>query len=131
MSQENVEIVRRWLDAYNSRDIDRLIELTDRDIEIHSRFVGLESVQRGYDGVRAYFRGLEDAYAHFVLIPAEFIDAGAAVLVVACAEWRGKQSGAEGQTPVVPAVWLRAGKIFRAETFTDRGQALEAVGLAA
>jgi ketosteroid isomerase-like protein len=129
MSQQNVEIVRRWVDAYNRRDIDGLIEISDPDIELQSRFVALESAFRGYDRIRAYFKGLEDAYAHFAVIPTEFIDAGAAVLAVACAEWRGKQSGAEGQTPIVPAFWLRASKVFRTETFTDRGQALEAVGL--
>jgi hypothetical protein len=43
--------------------------------------------------------------------------------------WRGKGSGAHGQTPIVAAFWLRAGKVFREETFTDRADALEAVGL--
>ena len=33
MSQENVEIVRRWLDPYNQRDTDGLIQLTTTDCE--------------------------------------------------------------------------------------------------
>jgi hypothetical protein len=59
----------------------------------------------------------------------EFIDAGAAVLTAGHAEWRGNASGVQGETPVFPAFWLRARKIFRAETFTNRPEALEAVGL--
>jgi hypothetical protein len=76
-----------------------------------------------------YFRTLDDAYEHFVVVPREFIDAGAAVLMLATAEWRGKASGAEGQTEISVASWIRAGKVFRAETFTSREEALEAVGL--
>ena len=38
-------------------------------------------------------------------------------------------SGAYGQTPLLAAFWLRDGKVYREETFTDRAEALEAVGL--
>lgn len=53
----------------------------------------------------------------------------AAVLMVANVDWCGKESGARAETPIVSAFWLRAGKVFREETFTDRAEALEAVGL--
>ena len=49
--------------------------------------------------------------------------------MVANAKWRGKGSAAEGETPVQIAFWLRAGKVFRIKTFSDRRDALEAVGL--
>jgi ketosteroid isomerase-like protein len=129
MSRTNVEVVQHWLDAYNRRDIDGLIALADRDIEFRSMFVAVEPIFRGYEGIRTYFDGLEDAYDHFQVVPIEFIDAGAAVLWMGHFEWRGKESGAGGTTQIVPAQWLRAGKVFRIETFTDRTEALEAVGL--
>jgi hypothetical protein len=72
---------------------------------------------------------IDEAYERFQSLPDDFIDAGAAVLVVTQIEWRGKRSGAYGQTPVVAAFWLRAGKVYREETFTDRAEAIEAVGL--
>lgn len=130
MSQENVAAVQGWVDAYNRRDFEGLIELTDPDCEFRSRFVALESVFRAYEGFPyAYFKTLDEAYDHFEVVPSEFIDAGAAVLVVGHAEWRGKASGVGGKTPILPAFWLRARKVFRAETFTDRAEAFEAVGL--
>jgi ketosteroid isomerase-like protein len=130
VSNQNVDIVQRWVAAYNARDFEGLIELTDPDFEFRSRFVTIESVFRAYDGFPyAYFKTLDEAYDHFEVIPSEFIDAGAAVLMVATAKWRGKASGARGETPVLPACWLRAGKVFRAETFTDRAEAFDAVGL--
>jgi ketosteroid isomerase-like protein len=130
MSQENVEIVRRFLEAYNSRDFEAINELIDPTFEFRSRFVGIESVHRASEGFPAtYFEMLDEAYDRFEVALDEFIDAGAAVLTAGHAQWRGKASGAEGETPVLPAFWLRAKKVFRAETFTDRAEALEAVGL--
>ena len=130
MSQENVHAVRGWFDAYNRRDFEELIETIDDDFDFRSRFVAIESEFRGYERFpRAYFRLLDEAYDRFEMIPSEFIDAGAAVLTVAAAEWRGKTSGVEGSLPIFVASWLRAGKLFRTETFTDRVEALEAVGL--
>src|SRR5438132_5897567 len=120
MAEENVDAVRRWVDAYNRRDFEGIVRLTDSDFEFRSRFVGLESVFQAYEGFPyAYFKMLDEAYDQFALVPTEFIDAGAAVLVVARAEWRGRASGAGGETQVLPAFWMRASTVVRAETFTD------------
>ena len=129
MSQENVEIARRWNAAYNRRDMEALFALTASDFEFRSIFLTMESIFRGHEGLDAYFDAIDDAYERFVVLADEFIDAGAAVLAVAHVEWRGKESGAEGTMPLVVAAWLRAGEVFRLETFTDRSEAIEAVGL--
>jgi ketosteroid isomerase-like protein len=130
MSQENVEVVRRFLESYNSRDVDGIIAIMDPTFEFRSRFVGIESVHRASEGFpHSYFEMLSEAYDHFEVVLDEYIDAGAAVLTAGHAEWRGNASGVQGETPVFPAFWLRARKIFRAETFTNRPEALEAVGL--
>ena len=131
MSQANVQAVRRWIDAYNRRDFEGLIEVTDPDFDFRSRFVALESGFRGYERFpHAYFATLDEAYDRFQVIPSELIDAGAGAFAAANAEWRGKTSGAEGSLPIFVAYWLRAGKLVRAETFTERSAALDALGLA-
>jgi ketosteroid isomerase-like protein len=131
MSQENVAVVRRWIEVYNRRDIEALIEVSDADIEFRSIFAAIETggVFRGYPGVFEYFKTLDDAYERFEVVPHDVLDAGAAALMVADADWRGKESGAEARTSIFVAFWLRAGKVLRVETFTDRAQALDAVGL--
>ena len=129
MSQENMEIVRRWNDAYNRRDFETLIELTDPDLEFRSVFVGMESVFRGYDGLCEYFDGIESAYARFQIPPERFFDAGAAVLVQCRIEWHGNESGAEGTMPMAVAAWLKAGRVFHLESYPDLSDGLEAVGL--
>ena len=132
MSQENVEIVRRWIDFYNQRDTDGLIQLTSPDYEMKSVFAGVESggIFRGYAGFPfEYFSTIDDAYEEFKLDAEDFIDVGAAVLMVANIAWRGRESGAEGRSPLYAVFWLRAGKVFREESFSDRAEAVEAVGL--
>ena len=130
MSQQNVEIVRRWIELFNRRDIRGLVSLTEAGFEMKSLLVAIESDVRGYaEFPHAYFEQVDDAYEHFQSIPSDFIDAGAAVLVTTDVQWRGRRSGAYGQTPLLAAFWLRDGKVYREETFTDRAEALEAVGL--
>jgi ketosteroid isomerase-like protein len=130
MSEENVDVVRRFIDVYNRRDFEGIIEVIDPTFEFRSRFVGIESVHRASEGFpHTYFKMLDEAYDRFAVVLSEYIDAGAAVLTAGHAEWRGKTSGAQGETPILPAFWLRARKVFRAETFSDRAEALDAVGL--
>ena len=133
MSQANVDIVRRWIDFYNRRDTDGLIGLTTADYEMKSVFAGIESggIFRGHEGFPfEYFRSIDDSYESFQLIAEDFIDAGAAVLMVAEIVWRGTESGAEGRSPLFAVFWLRAGMVFREESFSVRTEAFEAAGLA-
>ena len=114
MSQENVEIVRRWNAAYGRRDTEALFALTASDFEWRSIFLQPQSPSSdGRKGLDAYSEAIDDAYERFLLRADEFIDAGAAVLVVTHVEWRGKESGAEGTMPLFVAAWLRAGEVFR------------------
>ncbi len=131
MSQENVEIVRAWNDAYNRRDIDGLLAVERPGNRVQVDLRGsrdrrcLSRARRRLD----YFKTLDDAYERFEVVPQDFIDAGASVLVISGAVWRGRESGAEGTTSIFVASHLKAGRMLRVETFTDRPQALEAVGL--
>jgi ketosteroid isomerase-like protein len=117
MSQENVEIVRRWTDAHNRRDSEALIELADPDF-VRSRGEGFPD---------AIFESIEESHARFEVVPEEFLDAGAAVVMIGHLDARKRGSGAEEKVPFASAYWLRAGKVFRIETFEDRSEALEAV----
>ena len=131
MSQRTVDIARSWVDAYNARDIERVLALTDPVIAFKSAFAGIESGGHfeGHDGVVAYFAALDEAYTRFTLAYREFIDAGAAAVMVADAEWCGRESGAQASTPIFPAMWVKGARILHVETLTDKAAALDAVGL--
>ncbi len=126
-----MEIVRGWIEAYNRRDIEGLLKLSDPDIEFRSIFAGIESggAFRGSSGVYEYFKAIDDAYASFQVLPDEYLDAGAGVVFPGQAVWTGRGSGASDATRIAVVVWLRKAKVMRMETFTDRSEALEAAGL--
>jgi len=50
-------------------------------------------------------------------------------VTLAQAAWTGRGSGASDTTSITVVSWFRKAKIMRAETFTERAEALEAAGL--
>lgn len=127
----NVEVAQAWIDRYNERDIDGLLALSDPAIEFRSVFAGLESegVFSGYAGVQAYFAEIDEAYERFVVVPSQWVDAGAGVLAVAAAAWIGRGSGAKGETEIFAAFWIKSGRVFHEQTYTDRAEAFAALGV--
>jgi ketosteroid isomerase-like protein len=114
MSQENVEIVGRIYEAFQSGDLDRVTQLVSPDIELRGTIGGLSegSVARGIAAVREMFEGWdEEVWEEIRLSPQEFIDAGEV----------------ESETAVL--FELRDGKVTRIQGFMDQEQALEAAGL--
>ena len=57
MSEENVEVLKRAVDAYNRRDLDAFLSICAEDIEWHPFLhSGLEGPPyRGHDGIREWF----------------------------------------------------------------------------
>lgn len=83
MSQQNVELTRRGLEAFNSRDVDAAIALCDPNIELHSALSEIGGVYRGHDGLRRYFRDLEDAWGDELRRePEAYFDLGERTLIV-------------------------------------------------
>jgi ketosteroid isomerase-like protein len=127
MSQENVEVVRRAVAAFNARDRDAL-SLCDPEIELRSPFE-----QRTYRGLEGVVRYGEDVDATMEDLHAEdirFLDAGGDRVV---ALYRIVGRGAGSGVPVsmdIAALWqLRNGMLLKGEIFLDQREALEAAGL--
>ncbi|HUZ28535.1 MAG TPA: nuclear transport factor 2 family protein [Solirubrobacteraceae bacterium] len=54
------EIVSRWVDAFDQRDLDGMLERLDADVDFRPlRLSGLRGSYRGHDGVREWFAHLE------------------------------------------------------------------------
>jgi ketosteroid isomerase-like protein len=60
MSQENVELVYRSIDAFNRGDIDAFLALHDPDVEVIPRVAEVEGggPYHGHDGVRSWWEDL-------------------------------------------------------------------------
>jgi uncharacterized protein len=131
MSRENVEIVRRGYEAFASGRI--AFEFLDGEIEWFGprEFPDLAEPRYGHDGVRQYMAKLSEVFDDYRMVAEEFIDVGEdQVLVFAREGGRGKGSGAKVQTnPTAHLYTLRDGKAVRMQSYWERSDALEAVGL--
>jgi ketosteroid isomerase-like protein len=131
MSQENVEIVRRAMDAWNREDMKVLTGLSDPDVEFVSIFAGMEGrTYRGYDGIREYFADMRDAWTELHRDTEEVIDAGDDQVVVFF-HLRGtaRASGVSVDEDVTTVFDLMKGRLYRMVVFRDRDEALKAAGL--
>jgi ketosteroid isomerase-like protein len=130
MSEENVEILRRALEAWNAADLDAILELYDPEIELDwSRSRGLEAgIYRGRQAVRGFWSSLFETFDRVAVFPHEFIESGEHVVVPNRARFWGRDGVVVEAENVL--VWtLRHGRIIRHRLYQERAEALEAVGL--
>jgi ketosteroid isomerase-like protein len=131
VSQENVEIVKRGVDAFNRRDLDGLDELSTPDCEWVPAMGAIEGeIFRGREGAETYLARLSDAWEEFRTVAEDLRDLGDHVLMLGRMEGRGKGSGVPVDTPLGQIFDVRDGKICRIRSYLDHGEALKAVGLA-
>jgi ketosteroid isomerase-like protein len=130
MSQENVEIVRRRLEALNRGNLAAMVELTDRDAVWWDRSDDPWGAvpHRGRD---ACLQHLEEILDDVVLQaqPTEFIDVGDTVVVGVRLVGRGRTSGVSFEEHEFHVFTVRGGKVTETREFRDRGEALKAAGL--
>lgn len=71
MSQEDVEIVRRAMDAFNRRDADGFAQFTTPSFEwLPALPSALDAPSYiGHAGVRRYFAEIEDTWDQLTLVP--------------------------------------------------------------
>jgi ketosteroid isomerase-like protein len=130
MSQENVEKVRDFIDAYNRRDFDAAVESFDPEIEWVLPEGQSSDSGRGPDEVKRFWKGLDETMEELTLEPQEFVDAGDHVATRLRHRGRGKRSGIEIEEELYHQVaTFRAGKIVRMEYFAEWAEALKAAGL--
>ena len=123
MSQENVEIVRRFL----SVDVDAAMPYADPGIVWNPVE---ELPTQGHEAVRASLAHWIADWDDYKVMPEEFVDSGDCVVVTVRLRGRGRGSGIEIGALFYDVYTVRDGKIVRMDQFTERAEALEAVGLA-
>ena len=132
MSQENVEALRRGLEAFNRRDLDAALEAFDAEVEWYpaiTPLLGEVTVYRGHQGMRDMFRNLDEVYLEFRFEDVEFRALGDRVVATCQIRARGRQSGAESDAPFGFLFDFRDGRVVRVRAFLDPKEALEAAGL--
>jgi len=130
MSQENLEIVAKFVAALNEGGIDAAAEFLDSDVEFSeppeqpgaTTFYGREETLAG-------FRRWSETWASQRSEIDRIVDLDDTVLVLHRETLMGRD-GLELEQPCGTVVELRNGKIFRFASYWDQPTALEAVGLA-
>ena len=136
MSQENVEIVARSIDAFNRAfnrgDLEDFLEFLTPDIEWLPVMgaMGRDGSFHGRTGVEEYFDALRDAWEDLAFAPPnEVRDLGEKTLMLGRLQGRGRGSGVTVDTPIAVLYDHRGGQISRIHAFYDPAEALKAVGL--
>ena len=129
MSQENVEIMRAGIEAWNAKDWDALRAFYDPDLILRGTkewpeqgpFFGLNAVMR-------QFAQMRDAWDADSLGPiSDFIDAGDRVVVRF--RWHGAGHGPDMNLEGTNVYTFRKQRIVLQEAFRDHAEALEALAL--
>jgi SnoaL-like domain len=129
MSQENVELAYRRVDAFNRRDWDALVLLIDDEAELESRLVAVEGDYHGHDGLRRWWEDILGAFPDYTAEVEDARDLGDVTLTLV----RGRAHGAGSAAPVIDPSWeltrWRDGRLVWWRSYATEREALEAAGL--
>lgn len=131
MSEENLEIYRRTLDAFNRRDKDAWLAACDPELEnIPPRDWPESREVRGSEAVWDFLVEGNEPWEENRIEIFELLDAGDDKIVAEIrSEVRGKSSGAAVPWSFWHVITLRNGLALRFEYFADRAEALKAAGV--
>jgi ketosteroid isomerase-like protein len=126
----NADIMRAALEAFNSRDGAGFNALLDQDAEIVPVRAALEGITfRGADAASQYCAAVEESWEELRWEVEEIRDLGSRVIALGRIQGRGRDSGVGIDARGAWVAHLSDGLITRFQTYSDRAQALKAVGL--
>jgi len=131
MSQENVETLRRGLEAFNRRNKAAWIAICDPEVENLPPREWPENARiRGPESIWDFYVEAVDAWDQGSFEWGEILDAGNDKIVAnQLRTMRGKASGASVAWSYWVLFTFRNGKVLRFAWFADQSEALEAAGL--
>jgi ketosteroid isomerase-like protein len=132
VSQDDLDLVRGWFDAWNIGDMETFLATFDADAEVITDpsfpeagpLRGRQAIRDFFDGVKESWEGQDQA------VVKELFEAGDNV--VARWDWtaRGRASGMETGMDWTTVYDIENAKIVRLRYYRDHASALRAMGLA-
>jgi ketosteroid isomerase-like protein len=131
MAKENVETVKRLMEAVNRRDIDTLAELTSADLQWFPVFAARVEgdVYRGREGIETFLGEVDETWEEFRPVPEDYHDLGDRVLALGRLKTRGRGSGVPIDSPWGGLFDFQANEISHIRTYLDHDEASRAAGL--
>jgi uncharacterized protein len=131
MSQENVEVVKRAVEAINQRDIDGYLACCTDDVQVITPTAEVDgTTYDGHDGIRRFFTDIRDAAPDFKIVVESLEAVGPdRALGFMRVTGTGRASGIPIENATGNVYDFADGRIRRTRIFFDRNQALKAAGL--
>ena len=131
MPPENVEFHRRFIEAFNARDVEAMISCCDPNIEYHSRFAAVDgAAYHGHDGMQRWHRDLQEVWGEEIRAePGAYAGRGERTAVFYVFHGRGRHSSAEVAMPGAQVVSWREGRMIHVRGYMRREDALSALGV--
>jgi hypothetical protein len=131
LSEHDVELARRLNDAFNARDIEAIIALTDPVIEWHDHFSAVGAVvYHRHDGMRRWHRDLEEVWGDEIRVePEAYFDVGEQTLAFNMLHGRGRHSVVEVSMSHAVVTRWRGGLAIYAKSYVHREDALSDLGV--
>jgi ketosteroid isomerase-like protein len=129
MSEENLALLHRVVDSINADDIPT--DLIAPDFEMTNATTAVtDATYHGHEGALKWRRELFDVFEDARFEVDEVLAKGPDYVVIANRlVGRGSSSGAPLDMRWVSVLWFRDGQLRRADGYTNRRDAFEAVGL--
>jgi ketosteroid isomerase-like protein len=130
MRAAGVETVALSFEAFNARDVERLLSLTHPHCEWFPFRAQLEGGSyQGHQGVRRFVRDMDEDWDGFTIEPVELTARGDLVVVLGRVRGTGRGSGVEVDFVGGFVFELRDELIQRITSYSDPAVAREAAGL--
>src|SRR5947207_5909479 len=130
MSQENVEIVRRWIELWNRSDLATFATVHDPNVVVVPPEGWPDGeISRGREAWARQVIRLKDSWGADRIVPDQLHDTGSNVIMHNRWTTTGKDSGIDFEAQFWVVLTFSTGGILRIEFFLDRTRALEDVGL--
>jgi ketosteroid isomerase-like protein len=130
MSQQNLEVVRRWIELWNKGDWATFGAIHDPNVVVLPPDGWPDGeVSRGREAWTRQVIRLKDSWGTDRIEPEQLNEAGRKVIMHNRWTTKGKDSAIGFETWFWVVFTLSAGSVTRIEFFLDRSRALEAAGL--
>jgi ketosteroid isomerase-like protein len=130
MSEENVEVARQILGAWNSGDIEGAVEVLDPDcvIDVTARVFNPETYV-GHEGFRRFALDVGNVWQRFGFDARDLLSTGEYVVALGASEAEGRGSGIRVGEESAWVFTIRDGLVTEGRLFYDPAEALDAAGI--
>ena len=128
MSQENVEVARRFHDHFD-RTGEPLWDVVDSEIEVYDHDIPEAGTYHGLAGYTKWLTNWGETFETYAMELERLVDAGDQVVSLIVMRVTGRASGVSVERKDAIVSTFRDGKITRIDYYNDQAQALEAAGL--